>query len=140
MEFKILCALVIGAALLEAILILADAVPPIASYSPTNILFSFLQLFLVAYFAWEFSGPLRDVVLKSALAGALVALVFIVASFAGMALGRSVFGVPMGSGIVLVSILLLNIIFNSLLFAIVAAVSNLIGSKLREKPAGKKRK
>jgi hypothetical protein len=120
-----LSALIALVSLIEVGLIIAGILPPIASYSPGNLVFLFARLAIYVYAGILFA---KEGVKKAARNGAILALVSALIVCAGsltgkFLLGKSVLGIPAPNTESLILILILVILGNTLMGTLIAGLA-----------------
>lgn len=129
---------------LESLLILTGAITPLATYSPTNLVFLLLRLGLVVYAGWALARDYKQAVFYGAgvsLASSITMAAFV---FLGRMLNKPVLGLSVGGGefalVNLALVLLLNIILSSALGGVVAALALLLKRKAVPQPIAREAK
>ena len=140
MKFLHLVAAVVLLPLIEAVLVILGALPPVMSYSPGNILFSFAKLAVIAYAGMIFA---QEGLKKSALNGAIlgfagIAALCVFSLLSSVLFGKTVLGLPPVPNAASLAILLaLTLIANAVLGAIMAAIAGVIA--IRAKKSNKRK-
>lgn len=135
MEYIGFTVLAVLVAALKLGLILAGVLPPISSNSAGNLVFSLLQIAVIACMGWKFAKQgLKKVAVKGAVLMLAYVAVLCMAVLIGFYLKRPVLGAQVPSTYYLLVILTLNAAFNILVGAVIATCAAWIARKIK-KPA-----
>jgi len=118
----------------ESGLILAGLLPPVASYSPGNLLFSLSRLAVILCLGWTLARlNWKPIALKAVLTMLAGVIVLCLATMLGYYLNKPVLGIQVPSFSMLLLVLAFIIIENVLLAVILALVAAFIARKTRKK-------
>ncbi len=128
-----LSALIALVSIAEVSLIIIGMLPPIASYSPGNLIFMFAQFALLVYAGILFSKEgVKKAVRNGAILAFVSALVVCLGSLKGkFLLGKPVLGISAPNTESLILVLVILLIENTVLGALISGLTAFLAKKLR---------